>query len=244
VTELRLLVLALAWAALLPPARAHSAPPADVTGTLLAVEPAAADGLHREGRLRVETACGAPGVTPGASLRLRYPLPLAPPLPGPGDLVRACLQQNGDVWETAEALTVLGRGEFRNPGEGAVTDTGSAGAPVLVKILAPFHTDCQARTRDLLVAYAAAHPAQVRLQVFDLAQPPGRAEALRERLQCATVLINNRFAFTLAGASGLRRVCLQHRPDTATSSYRAEDAVAALAQEVQRLTQPRAGASP
>ena len=60
----------------------------------------------------------------------------------------------------------------------------------------------------------------------------------RERLRCATVLVNNRLEFTLEGEEGVREVVLSHRPNEARSSYNSEDVIAVAEREVARLYSP------
>lgn len=60
----------------------------------------------------------------------------------------------------------------------------------------------------------------------------------RERLTCATVLVNNRYEFTLKGEGEARKVQLWHRPNTPTSSYSSEDAAAVVEQEAERVYSP------
>ena len=141
------------------------------------------------------------------------------------------------AWRVEVAPERLGRGELVNPGQGATFDSGAPDAArLLVKLFAPLHADCHQETVKVLKELAAQEPARVRVQIFDLTQAPSRAEAERERLTCATVLVNNRVAFTL----GDRSVALHHRPNQPGSSYRSEDVRAVVELELERLYPPPA----
>jgi hypothetical protein len=87
----------------------------------------------------------------------------------------------------------------------------------------------------LLRDFAAREPDRVRIQLFDMKSVAGREEMRKERLSCATVLVNNRFEFTLDGPSGKRQVALQHHPNDPTSSYNSEDVISVVEQEIKRL---------
>jgi hypothetical protein len=118
-----------------------------------------------------------------------------------------------------------------NPGENPALDLGSPEAKVLVKLLAPLVHGCHQRTVDLLRELAAREPERVRVQVFDMATPPGRMEMMRERIRCATVLVNNRYEFELDG----RKIAMWHKPNVPNASYNSEDAVAIAEQEIELL---------
>ena len=135
----------------------------------------------------------------------------------------------------AGPIEYLGRGEFVNPGEKPVTDRGSPKAKVLVKLLAPVGPECHQKTSALLVALATQHPDQLRLQIFDMFSPAGRAEMTRERLNCATVLVNNRHDFQIEESDRLREVQFVHRPNAPNSSYQSEDVVTVVTREIARL---------
>jgi len=157
---------------------------------------------------------------------------------GPGDLIGVTLGQpsgEGGTLPVEGAVAFLGRGEFLNPGKNPNLDLGSPQAKVLVKMLAPLSADCHLHTADLLQGIAVKDPGHVRVQIYDAATPPGREEMRRERLTCATVLVNNRYEFTLQTPEGERKVQLWHKPNTPTSSYNSEDALAVVQQEIARL---------
>jgi hypothetical protein len=122
-----------------------------------------------------------------------------------------------------------------NPGSQPSRDLGSPNAKVLVKLFAPLQPECHRLTADLLQAIAAQQPDKVRVQIFDVAEPAAREEMGRERLTCATVLVNNRYQFTLDRDGLKRAVELIHRPNTPESTYSSEDAVAVVQQEMARL---------
>lgn len=150
-------------------------------------------------------------------------------------MLRRPAEAGGGEW-TAEALEVLGRGELVNPGEEASVDIGSPEAKVLVKMYAPRGPACHQKTVELLKDLAAREPERVRVQIFDMARGPrGRAEMRRERIQCATVLVNNRMEFTLEGDEGAREVVLSHKPNEERSTYNSEDVIAVVEQEISRL---------
>ena len=138
-------------------------------------------------------------------------------------------------------VEVLGRGEFVNPGQNPTLDLGSPEAKVLVKLLAPLQHECHQKTVELLKELAAREPERVRVQVFDMAdrEGMGRKEMLRERTMCATVLVNNRYEFTL----GERKVVLSHKPNEPKSTYNSEDVIAVVEQEIKRLYGENAGKS-
>jgi hypothetical protein len=166
---------------------------------------------------------------PGLSFRVRL-----------GEQVRVSLvpipESTPAAWRVEVAPEQMGRGELVNPGQGASFDSGAPDARVLVKFFAPLHADCHQETVKVLKDLAAQEPSRVRVQIFDLTQAPSRAEAEREGLTCASVLVNNRVAFAL----GDRPVALHHRPNQPGSSYRSEDVRAVVAQELQRLYPPPA----
>lgn len=156
---------------------------------------------------------------------------------GLGDQVSADLEAAEGGW-TLKAMTRIGRGEFVNPGESPTLDIGSPSAKVLVKMFAPLHADCHRKTADLLGAIAQQEPDKVRVQIFDVSDrtsPAPRTEMMRERLTCATVLVNNRYEFTLKSEGRERAVQLWHKPNEPNSSYNSEDALAVVQQEIARL---------
>lgn len=158
--------------------------------------------------------------------------------PGVGDQIRAKLQppkEAGRIVWTAEELEMLGRGELVRPGEGAALDLGARDARVLVKMFAPLEVECHQDTANLLKQLAAREAERTRVQIFDMTQAAGREEMQRERIRCATVLINNRFAFTIGGPEGSREVVLSHKPNEEQSSYNSEDVITVAEQEIARL---------
>ena len=180
-------------------------------------------------------------LTVGQAVKAKYQLAkgLSPlQRPGLGDQIRAKLtaptEAGGIVW-SAEGLEMLGRGELVNPGEGAAVDLGSRNAKVLVKMFAPLGVECHRKTADLLEKLAERDGERVRVQIFNMGQAAGRQEMQRERLGCATVLVNNRFMFTLAGTGKGRKVLLSHKPNEAQSTYNSEDVVSVAEQEIARL---------
>jgi len=192
--------------------------------------------------LRID-AVETPGasVDPGTVVALRYrpdQIPERTPL-GLGDQIRANVRPEGEAGEevvvATQALELVGRGEFVNPGEGAMFDQGSPQAKVLVKMLAPLAPACHQDTARVLRELAAREPERVRVQIFDLSDPAGRQEANRERLHCATVLVNNRYQFTLSGAGEPREVQLYRRPNYPNSNYNSQDVIAVVEQELRRL---------
>ncbi|UCC67261.1 MAG: hypothetical protein JSV79_08980, partial [Armatimonadota bacterium] len=192
--------------------------------------------------LRVDVAeSEGSGVEVGDVLKVKYQVErkVSPrQKPGVGDQVRGTLRPPGEgpesVWE-ADSLTILGRGELVNAGDGAAVDLGSPEAKVLVKMFAPLGVACHQKTADLLKELGGREGERVRVQLFDMRQPEGRREMQRERIRCATVLINNRMKFTLEGEEGRREVVLSHRPNEARSSYNSEDVIAAAEGEMARL---------
>ncbi len=216
---------------------------AEVVGVLLAADEMykAHDVSWYSGRLRVDEVPASSDPKVGQVLGVRYGVAARGKAAQAGDQVRASIVQQpvsegqAPVWVAREALTVLGRGDFVRPGEGAVTDLGSPKARILVKMLAPLQPECHQKTADLLKEFASREQERVRVQVFDMATPAGRNEMRREGLRCATVLVNNRYVFTLVEPEGSREVVLNHRPNSARSSYRSEDVIAVVEQEIKRL---------
>jgi len=187
--------------------------------------------------LRVEE--GKEGLRTGLTYPIKYVLPTlegrrAPAL---GDRIRIKLWQAAPTegWVASERPTVVGRGEFIRPGEGSAEDLGQPTARILVKMLAPLATDCHRKTAELLRQVAARYPDKVRVQLFDMAKDSGRGEIRRERLNCASVLVNNRFQFTISTPAGDRKVLFQHRPNDPNSAYNSEDVVTVVEQELRRL---------
>ena len=218
--------------------------PLTVAGTITALtEPTNAEAsAWYVGELRVDPAAG-----PGRTEKIRWQrsqvgergkLCL-------GDQVRLTLGPVKDGLRTAEGqVTYLGRGDFISPGAEPALDLGSPKAKVLVKMLAPLQSDCHRKTADLLQGIAAREPDRVRLQIFDMSQPGARVEMGRERLTCATVLVNNRYEFTVKDKTGERRVQLWHRPNDPNSTYKSEDAAAVVEQEIARLYPPAQATPP
>jgi hypothetical protein len=217
--------------------------PIEVTGVLTAAQE-----LYREkdmimfsGLLRVETT-SAEKPAAGQLAALEYPANVARARAmGLGDEVQVSLkpkplQKAGtEVWMATATPTILGRGEFINPGQYPTKDVGSPEARVLVKVFAPMHTECHRETATLLEELAGREPERIRVQVFDMQTKAGRKEMQSERLQCATVLVNNRLYFTLSDGETERKVAFHHRPNTPQSTYRSEDVVAVVEQEIERL---------
>ena len=195
-----------------------------------------------KGDLRVDEAQGEESKRQaGEVMAVRYPVRRGPKsvTVGLGDQVRGklTLEEGAEqqVWLAAEGLERLGRGEFVNPGEGAQMDIGSPEAKILVKMFAPLSPECHRKTAELLKELAGRETERVRVQIFDMMAPAGREEMARERLQCATVLVNNRYRLTLVTPDGPREVAFHHRPNGPRASYNSEDVVAAVEQEIARL---------
>jgi len=140
-----------------------------------------------------------------------------------------------DFAGAAGPIEYLGRGEFINPGENPTLDRGSPKAKVLAKLLAPLAPDCHQKTAGLLVALAAQHPEKLRVQIFDMFSAAGGAEMNRERVNCATVLVNNRHDFQLEEGDRLRKLQFVHRPNMPNSTYASEDVVTVITREIARL---------
>ncbi len=214
----------------------------EVVGTLLTVPQSMYDtgeSTWFSAKLRIDR--GAPAIKTGSTQPIRYLLPdtIIPEVtPGSGDQIDVKLWQvpgSAEGWSASQAPTVLGRGELLRPGEGAVSDMGSPKAKILVKLLAPLATDCHQKTAQLLKALAAREPDRVRIQLFDMRTVAGRQEMRKERLTCATVLINNRYQFTLDTPNGKRQVTFQHHPNDPKALYNSEDVITAIDQEIKRL---------
>jgi hypothetical protein len=157
-----------------------------------------------------------------------------------GDQVRVTLSKPMPAEPRRTALEIfrLGRGEFVNPGKGATIDIGSPNAKLLVKLLVPLGTDCHQQTAELLQRLAKSEPDRLRVQIFDYHRPEGVAETNRERLKCATVLVNNRYEFMIGTGAQKRKVSFMHKPNTAESLYSSEDVVVVVQQEIARLYPP------
>ena len=159
---------------------------------------------------------------------------------GLGDQVRATIAQTPAEpasW-SVEKITRLGRGEFVNPGEKASIDLGAPDAKVLVKMFAPLGIACHQPTVDLLRELAAAEPKRLRVQIFNVRDPATVGEANRERLTCATVLVNNRYQFTIPGGDKERKVEFTHKPNTEMSTYNSEDVPVVVRREIERIYGP------
>jgi len=218
---------------------------AEVVGVLLTAEKMydAGDVARWSGKLRVEEVTSGGQPTVGQVIALEYPAPASPraKATGVGNQLQAEISAQAAAkgkalrWVAEETPKVLGRGELIRPGEGAVADLGSPEAKILVKMCAPLRPECHRETANLLKALAQREPERVRVQLFDMGGPAGRAEIQREGLSCATVLVNNRYEFTLAGPEGERKVALSHRPNSPQASYNSADAVAVVEQEIRRL---------
>lgn len=203
-----------------------------------------AEGDQVRGELRIERVQAAEsGLKVGEVVKARWQpaqQPRDPRRPGLylGDQVTAAIwpsDREVGSWVVVGDIGFLARGEFINPAPTAAVDVGAKDAKVLVKLLAPLHTECHQRTAVLLQELARREPARVRVQILDLSQPAYRQELRREGLTCATVLINNRYEFTLRTPNGKRAVQLWHRPNWEGASYSSEDAVAVAEQEIKRL---------
>jgi hypothetical protein len=236
--------------------------PIEVTGVLTAAQELyrEKDMIMFSGLLRVETA-SAEKPAAGQLAAVEYPANVVRARAmGLGDEVQVSLkpkplQKAGtEVWMATATPTILGRGEFINPAQKQTTiravqgrgwtstvaapafkDVGSPEARVLVKMFAPMNTECHRETATLLEELAGREPDRVRVQIFDMQTKAGRKEMQRERLQCATVLVNNRLHFTLSDGETERKVAFHHRPNTPQSTYRSEGVVAVVEQEVERL---------
>jgi len=114
-------------------------------------------------------------------------------------------------------------------------DLGARDAKVLVKMMAPLGPECHRLTLRLLEDLVARESRRVRVQVFDMASAAGQEEMRFERLSCATVLVNNRYQFSLPESGGARRVVLAQQPNYPRSSYRSEDVITIAEREIARL---------
>jgi hypothetical protein len=215
----------------------------ELVGTLIATQKmySSDGGMWYKGELRVD---GAPGEgserNAGEVLPIRYQVgrPANRGSAGLGDQISVVLGSEkaaGGEWVVQGKATVLGRGEFINPGEGAATDLGSSEARILVKLLAPLAPQCHRDTARLLMELGQQEPERVRIQIFDMMTPAGREEVNRERLHCATVLVNNRYRFALHTPEGPREVAFHRRPNGPRSLYNSEDVIAVVRQEIARL---------
>jgi len=233
-TRIALTIVAILTLAAVTAAQAPQS--ATVTGTIVAMRPnetapgeiglrlESAEAKDLQTRVGQTIAVGVQGVT--ANWRVI----------GLGDQVRVQAERGaGDTLTATGRVERLGRGEFVNPGKSPSRDLGSPNAKVLVKLLAPLQSECHRQTADLLQGIAAEEPDKVRVQIFDVTEPAAREEMVRERLNCATVLVNNRYQFTLDRNGRKRAVELIHRPNTPESTYNSEDALAVVRQEIARL---------
>lgn len=211
----------------------------EVVGTLLAATGMYEDGSNTWylGDLRVDQ--GGVALKTGVTYPIRFRLPTSQreAVPSLGDQIKIKLWQASPTegWAATDPPTVIGRGELIRPGEGAAEDLGKPTARILVKMLAPLATDCHRKTAQLLRDLAAREPDRVRVQIFDMQTPDGRKEMSRERLNCASVLVNNRVQFTIGTPTGERQVLFQHRPNEANSVYHSEDVITVVEQELKRL---------
>ncbi len=156
---------------------------------------------------------------------------------GLGDEVKAALgpaAENGER-RAVEEITRLGRGEFLNPAKKATEDLGSPDAKVLVKMFAPLKISCHQATVDLLRKLVEEEPNRLRVQLFDFHDRDAVAEVNRERLSCATVLVNNRYRFVIEKNGKKRHVAFTHRPNTEKSSYNSEDVPVVVRAEIARV---------
>jgi hypothetical protein len=216
---------------------------ADVVGVLVKTHDMYQDGDINwySGRLRVDEGLESGEPKAGRILRVRYAMPGRARVPSEGDQVRASLHQlpvvgtRAPEWMATKPPEVLGRGDFVRPGERPDGELGSPKARILVKMFAPFGPECHKKTTDLLKELAKREPDRVRVQLFHMRGLVGQQELRRERLNCATVLVNNRYKFTLIEPDGERKVVLSHRPNEPGSSYRSEDVIAVVEQELKRL---------
>jgi hypothetical protein len=193
------------------------------------------------GRLRIDEVAEGEKLKVGQILRVKYNVPPGARPPYEGDQVRASLHEQpimdaqSELWLLAGAPEVLGRGDFVRPGERADVDLGSSEARILVKMLAPMFPQCHKETARLLTEFAKREPERVRIQIFNIGGPSGRQEVRRERINCATVLVNNRYEFTLIEPDGERKVALHHKPNEPNSPYQSKDVIAVIEQELKRL---------
>jgi len=215
-----------------------------IVGTLLEAEKMyeSSEVIQYESTLRIDEGSGEL-LREGETWKLHYHIPAseAESAPDVGQQVRIQVGDNipkaGDdsPWELKTAPQVIGRGEFVRPGQGASIELGSENAKILVKMFAPLITGCHRETVELLKEFSKREPERVRIQIFDMGYPKGRAEATREKLTCATVLVNNRLEFTIAGPEKERKVALYRRPGSARATYESEDVITVIEQELQRI---------
>jgi hypothetical protein len=212
----------------------------DVVGTLLSAATMydVANSTWISAELRMDKA--TPSFKVGSTVKTRFLWPKSKirQMPYQGDQISAQVWQepgSPDVWNISEQPKVIGRGDFIRPGENAAEDLGSPKAKILVKLMAPLQAECHQKTAQLLRDLAAREPQRVRVQVFDMRTPSGRQEMSRERLTCATVLVNNRDEFTIEGPSGSRKLLFQHKPNEPNSPYNSEDVITIVDQELTRL---------
>jgi hypothetical protein len=213
-----------------------------LVGTITAAQQmyVAADVAYYSGKLRLDEIAKDSKRKVGDILTVRYGVPKSAPAMAakPGEQIRAKgapMQAKGESWIALSDVVVLGRGECIRPGEGAVIDMGAPKARILVKMFAPLQTECHMKTADLLKSLAEREPDRVRVQIFDMATPAGREEMQKEGLTCATVLINNRYIFTIQTPTGPRKVALHHRPNDPRATYNSEDVITVVEQELKRL---------
>lgn len=215
----------------------------ELVGTLIATQKMYSSdaGMWYRGELRVDEAPGERSERKaGEVLPIRYQVGRRAKggLPGLGDKVQVKVAREtagAEDWVVQGEVRVLGRGEFINPGKGAATDLGSSEARILVKLLAPLAPQCHRDTARLLTELGQQEPERVRIQIFDMMTPAGREEVNRERLHCATVLVNNRYRFALHTPEGRREVAFHRRPNSPRSLYNSEDVIAVVRQESARL---------
>ncbi len=223
---------------------------AEVVGVLVALDRMyeAEEVVEWSGHLRVDEVLDGTRPTAGQVVVVEYEIGASGRGKAPriGDQVRMAIAaepkaRGGELlWVASEGPEVMGRGDFIRPGEGAVVDLGPPGAKILVKMFAPLQPECHRKTAELLKELAAREPQRVRVQIFNMATPEGRKEMNREGISCATVLVNNRYTFTLVGPEDEREVAFHHRPNAPQSSYRSEDVVALVEQEIDRVYGQRA----
>lgn len=84
---------------------------------------------------------------------------------------------------------------------------GEAQAPIAVDAILPVNNGCQDALGLYLVKLAAEHPAWLRVRVYDMKGPDGRALMASKGIKCACVLVQGTTQFDLG--EGLGKVLLE-----------------------------------
>ncbi len=111
---------------------------------------------------------------------------------------------------------------------------GPADAKVRILAVVPMGVECHRVTLQILEALAKAEPNRIRVETYDMGSPQGMQSLQARGQHCATIFVNDRCEFTFLKDGKKRTIVTQRKPNEPMSTYRSDDLVFIVDQELQQ----------